>query len=86
MVNCLEGGSRPCWPVAISPQTSTKRPRGWLTHRGRLVQVTHCGGPCTPSSGSAALLDKGYTVVDMSEPAQWDAQFGQYPLIFGGVS
>lgn len=41
----------------------------------------------TPSPAqAAALLDKGYTVVDMSDPAHWVAQFGQYPLIFGGVT
>ena len=33
---------------------------------------------------TAALLDKGYTVIDMSDPAQWSKQFGQSPLIFGG--
>jgi hypothetical protein len=41
----------------------------------------------TPSPAqAAALLDKGYTVVNMSDPAHWVAQFGQYPLIFGGVT
>jgi len=41
----------------------------------------------TPSPAhAAALLDKGYTVVDMSDRVQWGAQFGQYPHIFGGVN
>jgi len=41
----------------------------------------------TPSPAqAAALLDKGYTVVDMSDPVQWGAQFSQQPLIFGGVT
>jgi len=41
----------------------------------------------SPSSAqAAALLDKGYTVVDMSDPFQWTVQFGQYPQIFGGVT
>jgi hypothetical protein len=34
----------------------------------------------------AALLDKGYTVIDMSDPVQWSVQFGQYPLVFGGIA
>jgi hypothetical protein len=32
------------------------------------------------------MLDKGFTVVDMSVPAKWDAQFHQYPEIFGGAT
>jgi hypothetical protein len=35
---------------------------------------------------AAAMLDKGFTVVDMSVPAKWDAQFHQYPEIFGGAT
>ena len=35
---------------------------------------------------AAALLDKGFTVVDMSVPAKWDAQFHQYPETFGGAT
>ena len=35
---------------------------------------------------AAALQDKGYTVVDMSDPTQWSIQFAQYPRIFGGMN
>ena len=39
----------------------------------------------TPSTEhAAALLDKGFTVVDMSDPARWSAQFDKYAHIFGG--
>jgi hypothetical protein len=41
----------------------------------------------TPTTAQvAALLDKGYTVIDMSDPVQWSVQFGQYPLVFGGMT
>ena len=41
----------------------------------------------TPSTAqAAALLDKGFTVIDMSAPAKWAAQFHQYPEIFGGAT
>jgi hypothetical protein len=39
----------------------------------------------TPAQ-AAALLDKGYTVVDMSDPSKWTALFDQHPQIFGGVT
>lgn len=35
---------------------------------------------------AAAMVDKGFTVVDMSVPAKWDAQFQQHPKIFGGAT
>jgi hypothetical protein len=39
----------------------------------------------TPSpEHAAALLDKGFTVVDMSDPAHWSTQFDKYAHIFGG--
>jgi hypothetical protein len=41
----------------------------------------------TPSpEHAAALLDKGFTVVDMSNSARWSDQFSKYPQIFGGAS
>ena len=41
----------------------------------------------TPSpEQAAALLDKGFTVVDMSDPNHWNAQFNTYAHIFGGVT
>ena len=39
----------------------------------------------TPAE-AAALLDKGFTVIDMSAPSKWVAQFHQYPEIFGGAT
>ncbi len=52
---------------------------GWYKSKRTVVVLA------TPSSvHAAALLDKGYTVVDMSDPVQWGAQFDQYPHIFGG--
>ena len=40
-----------------------------------------------PTQGQvAALLDKGFTLVDMSDPSKWAAQFHQYPQIFDGVT
>ena len=32
---------------------------------------------------TAALLDKGYTVIEMPDPIQWSEQFSQNPLAFG---
>ena len=31
----------------------------------------------------AALVDKGYTVIEMPDPAQWNEQFCQHPHAFG---
>jgi hypothetical protein len=36
----------------------------------------------TPAETSA-MLDKGYTVIDMSDPALWTLQFSQHTLVFG---
>jgi tetratricopeptide (TPR) repeat protein len=35
---------------------------------------------------TAALVDKGYTVIDMSDPVQWGLQFSQHTLVFGAKS
>ena len=41
----------------------------------------------TPSTAQAdALLDKGFTVIDMSSPSKWVAQFHQYPKVFRSVT
>ena len=40
----------------------------------------------TPSAAQvAALLDKGYKVLDMADPSKWAAQFHQYAETFGAV-
>ena len=54
---------------------------GWYKSTRAAVVLT------TPSpEHAAALLDKGFTVVDMSDPAHWSAQFRKYPHIFGGTT
>jgi len=36
-----------------------------------------------PPEHLAALVDKGYTVIEMPDPAQWNEQFCQHPHAFG---
>ena len=70
-------------PLAVWPQDQYQAPAlgGALTVAAWDKSTLTAVVLATPSQAQVtALLNIGYTVIDMSKPAQWSMQFSQHPM------
>lgn len=74
-------------PKQDSPSVPSNAPQGQVDEMfENWRKALLAGGFQPPDQYQAPALGGALTVVGMSVPAKWDAQFQQYPEIFGGAT